>query len=251
MEPTLPISTAAAAFGGAIGYGTWHPRCRWFAPVIYRGHATDPPRAALTFDDGPHPASTPALLEILARHDAAAAFFVIGRHARRHPDLLRRIDAAGHLIASHSFTHAYHGMCRGYRYWRQELARTDEAIADAIGRRPALFRPPMGLKQPLFARALRHHGQVPVTWTRRARDGWPISTQRILKRLIEPTRAGDILTLHDGDDGHGHRPPTRSLEAAPPLIEGLQNRGLQLARLDTLIDQPAYMPQHGKLATDG
>lgn len=231
---------AGAAAAGGFCYACFHPRAQLFARTCYRGPRDDPPRIALSFDDGPHPEATPAILDALATHDVKAAFFVIGRNAAQHPALLRRIDAEGHLIGNHSFDHAYHGMCRFVRYWDDQLSRTDAVVADAIGRRPRLFRPPMGFKQPCIGRALRHRGGRMVTWTRRGLDGVPTDTAAILKRLIEPTRPGDILTLHDGLDPHSQRHLQATIDAIDPLAAGLLARGFTWQRLDTFIGEPAY-----------
>lgn len=244
MTDVWPLTMAGvgvAAFG-TLMYGAFYPSSRLLVPVIYRGSRDGPPRVALTFDDGPHPEATPAILDALDRMGAKAAFFVIGAHAQRHPDLLRRIDAAGHLIGNHTYDHAYHGMCRCYGYWSDQLKRTGQVIEDAIGKRPQLFRPPMGFKQLFVSCAAKNAGYSMVTWTRRGRDGWPCQTQQILNRLVEPARSGDILTLHDGTDGHNHRRDLQpTVDAIEPLVIGLRERGLELERLDRLIDVPGYV----------
>lgn len=236
----IVTGTAGVAAIAALSYGAFWPRSRWFAPVIWRGDRDGRPRVALTFDDGPHPDATPAILDVLAAHGAPAAFFVIGEHARRHPHLLRRLDAEGHLIGNHTDTHAYHGMWRGVSYWQRELRRTGDHVEQAIGKRPRLFRPPMGFKQGLMATAMRREGCVMVNWTRRGRDGWPTTADKIRRRLAMPARAGDILVLHDGDDLHLRRDPRPTIEAVGPLIEALHERGLELVRLDELIGEPGY-----------
>ncbi|MEX0746276.1 MAG: polysaccharide deacetylase family protein [Phycisphaeraceae bacterium] len=238
--PSL-LTGAAAAAAGAVLYGTLWPGSRLLAPVISHGSREAPARVALTFDDGPHPEATPAILDILERVGVKAAFFVIGSHAHRHPQLLRRIDAAGHLIGNHSYDHAYHGMFRAGRYWADQLHRTEGVIEDAIGKRPQLFRPPMGFKHPLLARAARQAGYALVTWTRRGRDGWPARTEQILRRLADPARGGDILTLHDGTDGESNRRSLQpTLDAVEPLILSLRERSLALERVDRLIGMPGY-----------
>ncbi len=241
---SLPTLAGAGVVGAAAltAYGTFWPRSRLFAPVIYRGDASDPPRVALTFDDGPHPQATAAILDALAVRQSSATFFVIGANVRRWPDLVRRAHEAGHVIASHSYDHAWSGMWRGQAYWEDQLQRTIDAVAGVIGRRPALFRPPMGFKQPRLAAAARRHHQHIVTWTRRALDGRPTSPDRIVARLASHARPGDILALHDGIEPHHPRRLGPAAAALPPLLHALSRRRLALTTLDRLTGCPAYLP---------
>ena len=231
---------AAAAAVGAVAHGVFWPRSRVLVPVRWRGSTEAPPRIAITFDDGPDPESTPAILDALEERRAVAAFFVIGRHVLDHPEVLRVLDERGHLIGNHSFSHAYGGMFRSSAYWQGELHRTGDAIAAAIGKRPRLFRPPMGLKNPPMARATRREGCDIITWTRRGRDGIPTTTPAILRRLVAPARAGDVLCLHDGCDPNLRRNPAPTVEAVRPLVDGLRARGLRIVRLDDLLGIPGY-----------
>jgi len=240
-----PITTAVvgAALAGTFSYGAFSPRSRLFAPVVYRGDAGGAARVALTFDDGPHPEATAALLDVLQEKQVKAAFFVIGENAERHPELLRKMDAQGHLVANHSFDHAYHGMFRFHGYWRNQLSRTDDVIAGAIGKRPVMFRPPMGFKQMFIGKTARRRGYTVVTWSRRAFDGVvSVTHERMTRRLVDPTRAGEILTMHDGGDAHtsGRRDMMRTVEAVGPVIDGLRGRGFELVRLDELIGVAPY-----------
>jgi peptidoglycan/xylan/chitin deacetylase (PgdA/CDA1 family) len=221
-------------------YGLIDPASRMWGPVISRGSANDA-RVALTFDDGPLPGTTDVILDTLAVLDARAAFFVIGTHVERWPDLVRRMHDEGHVVGNHTFNHSHMGLFGRDRYWRDEIRRTDDAIERIIGRRPALFRPPMGYKHWHVMNMAAETGHEVVTWTRRAKDVKPTEPSAILERLVAPSRAGDILVLHDGNDPclkPFDRAGTR--DAMRPLVEGLRRRGLAPARLDELIRRPAY-----------
>jgi len=194
----------------------------------------------LTFDDGPTPHHTPAILDALAALDVRAAFFVVGQNARRYPDLLRRIDAEGHIIGNHSFHHHHLGVMRGVRYWRDQLARTDEVIARETGKHPLYFRPPMGFKNPLLARTLRQGCHHLITWTRRGLDGLPTTEARIARRLGGKTRPGDIVALHDGIEPYGFRRDDATVRAIPTLIRAYRDRGISPVRLDQLIRLAPY-----------
>ena len=240
----LTTGLGLAGVAGLFSYGAFHPRSRLFAPVVYRGKTTDPPSVALTFDDGPDDRATPAILDELAARDVKATFFVIGRHVERCPDLIRRIDAEGHLIGNHSYDHSHYGMFRWRRYWCDQLLRTEQAIEQIIGRRTAFFRPPMGFKQHHIARAARDGRYALITWSRRAMDGRKTSERRIIERLTMNVRPGDILVMHDGVDPWMRRSPRMAVKAIGPLLETLGERGLGCCRLDELIETPGYrMPE--------
>jgi peptidoglycan/xylan/chitin deacetylase (PgdA/CDA1 family) len=239
--PVLATGLAgAAAFLLAGAYGAAHPASTMWGPVISRG-PSDLPRVALTFDDGPLSGTTDRVLDVLGESNVRAAFFVIGRHAQRWPELVRRIHDEGHLVGNHSFDHLHTGMFGRYRYWSAELKRADDVIEQIIGRRPAVFRPPMGLKHWHVTNAAADAGHSVVTWSRRARDVRATSAQVILDRLLKPARAGDVLLMHDGDDPC-RRPQDRGgvRDAVRPLVDGLRRRGLEPARLDDLLGIPAY-----------
>ncbi|HEX2973846.1 MAG TPA: polysaccharide deacetylase family protein [Tepidisphaeraceae bacterium] len=218
-------------------YGTFVPQSGLWCRNISRGSRSGT-KVALTFDDGPSPGGTDGVLDVLKREGIPAAFFVIGQNAAANPDLLRRIHSEGHLIGNHTYDHDHLSVFRGYRYWHDQLLRTDEVVQQITGVRPGLFRPPVGIKFIFTAAAAKRLNHPIVTWSRRALDGVDTSVDRILARLAQQTLPGDILTLHDGIDPHAPRKPDMTLEALPQLISRLRARGLQFVRLDELIGPP-------------
>jgi peptidoglycan-N-acetylglucosamine deacetylase len=241
LFPVLATGLAGvAAFLGAGAYGAISPRSTMWGPVVSRGPA-DRPRVALTFDDGPLPGITDCILDTLKTSNVRAAFFVIGRHARQWPDLVRRMHDEGHLVGNHSFDHHHTGLFGHYGYWHSQLRQTDDLIEQIIGRRPAVFRPPMGHQHWFLMNAAADSGHQVVTWSRRARDVRTTTSQLILNRLLAPARAGDIMLMHDGDDPC-LRPQDRCCvrDAVRPLIDGLRQRGLEPVRLDELLAIRAY-----------
>lgn len=243
MLPVFATALAgAAAFFAAGAYGAAHPASRMWGPVISRGD-TSSSNVALTFDDGPLPGTTDRILDDLRNAGIRAAFFVIGRHVREHPDLVRRIHAEGHLVGNHTFDHLHTGLFGRYRYWINELRRADDAIEETIGVRPAVFRPPMGIKHWHVMNAAADAGHSVVTWSRRARDVQPIPVETVLDRLLKPARGGDVMLMHDGNDPC-LRPQNRSAtrDAVRPLIDGLRARGLSPVRLDELLGIAPYQP---------
>jgi peptidoglycan/xylan/chitin deacetylase (PgdA/CDA1 family) len=226
-------------------YATFAPRAALWTPVIWRGDVGGTPRVAITFDDGPSPDTTPRVLDCLAEMRVQAAFFLIGANAARYPALVRRIDQEGHVIGNHTFDHHHLGLFRRTGYWRDQLRRTDDVIQGETGRRPRYVRPPMGFKTPFQGCAVHLGSQHLISWTRRALDGIPTTSEQILRRLGRHTRAGDILLLHDGAEPHRGRNPIATVRAIRPLIETLRGRGLNPVRLDEIITPCPYITPEG------
>jgi peptidoglycan/xylan/chitin deacetylase (PgdA/CDA1 family) len=248
MDPltlTLPAAATCAATALFVR-ATFSPRSNLWGPVIHQGNPARP-RFALTFDDGPTLNATDRILDTLGELNAKAAFFFIGQNVRRAPGLVRRAYDEGHLVANHSLDHSHFGIFGLRHYWEQQLRETDDAIAQIIGRRPALFRPPMGIRTGHCANASRRSGHTMIMWSRRAVDGLPTTTPRIVDRLVPATRPGDILLLHDGVEPNlPRRDPAPTVAAIKPLILALRERGLEPAPLDPIANVTAY--QTGELA---
>jgi peptidoglycan/xylan/chitin deacetylase (PgdA/CDA1 family) len=165
-----------------------------------------PGELALTFDDGPNPACTPRLLDILAQHGVHATFFLIGSFAQQQPDLVRQTLAAGHLIGNHSWSHPNLAVTAARRV-DEELSRTRDVLEQITGAPIRHFRPPYGARRPYVLRAARQLGMEPVTWNAMTTDWSEPSHERIAARLMGKIdqmerhgRAANIV-LHDG----GHR----------------------------------------------
>ena len=238
----LPAAAGLATVGTLTALSV-APRCGAWGKVLYRGPMTNPARIALTFDDGPTEGSTDRILDVLGEMNVSVAFFVVGVNARRWPRLVERMHAEGHLVGNHSLDHSHYGFLRGRWYWRRQIERTNEIIEQIIGRRPALFRPPMGVKTPSISGAARRAGHRTVTWTLRGMDGVPTTPQRILDRLLPHAGAGDVLVLHDGVEPNRRRDPSVTVDVMQPLLQGLRSRRLELARLDRLLGVEPYLDQ--------
>jgi peptidoglycan/xylan/chitin deacetylase (PgdA/CDA1 family) len=233
------IVTAGAGISAAAAAVMAPPRLAVWGRLYARGDRSVP-RVALTLDDGPTPGATDAALDILAQEQARATFFVVGRNIEQSPQIVRRMYAAGHQIASHSYDHSHFGFLRGRWYWRREIERTDAAIERLIGRRPAMFRPPMGVKSPFIASEVKRAGHAMVTWSVRGRDCLRTSPDEIVGRIAPRLRPGDIILLHDGVEPHSGRDPSVTIAALRPLLHELKRRGLEPVRLDELLALPAY-----------
>lgn len=156
-----------------------------------------PPQISLTFDDGPHPEHTPAVLEALDRWRLTATFFVVGREAERHPALMQRLVAAGHAVGNHTFTHSEPRTITAAR-WLDEIERTDRVLETWLGAHTPWVRPPKGeLTWSKFAGVWRQQRTVAL-WNVDPRDYRMTSPSDALAwaKTYSP-RHGDIVLLHD------------------------------------------------------
>jgi peptidoglycan-N-acetylglucosamine deacetylase len=181
---------------------------------------------AITFDDGPHPEGTPAILELLARAGAQATFFVVGEQVERRPALAREIVAGGHGIALHGYRHALQ-LRMSATAVKSDLDRGAAAIADATGANPGHHRPPYGVYSPAGLQAARKLGLQPLLWSRWGKDWRKFTTpQRIAARITPKLELGDVILLHDADfysSKYSHR---RTADALKIVLIELKARGL-------------------------
>jgi peptidoglycan/xylan/chitin deacetylase (PgdA/CDA1 family) len=194
-----PVWFAAGGVCAAAGISTWGatvPSSQLFGRTVrYTGDAAS---MALTFDDGPNPVATPQLLDLLARQEAKATFFLIGRHVRTVPELAKEIAAQGHAIGNHTESHPSLALLSGTRI-SEELDRCDEAIRQSVGVTPRWMRPPYGFRSPWLSGIVTRRGNAGVAmWSAAARDWKPQPAEPVIERLRH-ARGGDIVLLHDGD----------------------------------------------------
>lgn len=188
-------------------------------------------QVALTFDDGPDPAVTPAVLDLLDRHGARASFFCIGRRAAAHPALVREIVRRGHSVENHSDRHPNAFACLPPGALAGEVERAQARLADIAGQAPRFFRPPMGLRSPFLDPVLARLGLCHVSWTRRGYDAVSSEAPLVLRRLLRGLAAGDVLLLHDGGAARAQGGRAVVLEVLPPLLERLAAEGFAAVTL--------------------
>jgi len=181
---------------------------------------------ALTFDDGPHPEGTPAVLEILAAEGASAAFFLVGEQVARRPGLAAEIASAGHVVALHGYRHVLQLRLSSAAV-RADLERGAAAIEDATGITPAWHRPPYGIYSAAGLAAARDAALKPLLWSRWGKDWRRLTTPaRIAARATEGVSSGDVILLHDADFYSSHGSHRRTARALPTVLSELRRRGL-------------------------
>lgn len=220
------LAALVGAAGAACAWSAYRPNHPAFGRVRWRGPANRS-AVAITFDDGPGP-STAAVLDALAARGARATFFVLGRQARRHPDLVRRIVAEGHQLASHGDDHGIL-IFRGLRHVRDQLRRTEEAVAEAAGdgTLSRWFRAPHGFRGPLTGLAAARAGYRMAGWTRGVWDSAEPGAEVIAARAAEALRPGTVLLLHDADGWDPDRRRDQTAAALPLILDELARRGLE------------------------
>src|SRR5262245_14630687 len=214
------VAAALVANHAAITAAGLLPRCRLLGPNLTRVAAMGD-AVALTFDDGPDPDVTPAVLERLAAHGATATFFFVGERAARFPDAAAAVAARGHGVGNHSHRHPHAFALYGPKAVAREVRSAQEAIERATGRRPRLFRAPVGMRGPFLEPCLAREGLSLVSWRRRGFDAVSGDAAAVAARLLRDVTPGDIVLLHDGGSARaaGGRPVV--LEALPRLLDGL------------------------------
>jgi peptidoglycan/xylan/chitin deacetylase (PgdA/CDA1 family) len=201
-------------------YPTLRRNCDWHGEVLTR-MKTSAREVWLTIDDGPDAHDTPLFLDLLARHDAKATFFAIGRKAEQNRALCRRICAEGHEIGNHTFSHPAAFWWTLPRPWvRREIRLGQEAILAATGRLPKWFRSPVGMNTPGVHPTGAAHGLRVVGWSADGCDGGcPAAPTHIAARIMSRVKPGSIILLHESG-GHKHRALTLR-----HLLEALRDEG--------------------------
>lgn len=181
-----------------VVYATLNPSSQWLGPVVTRFRSSS--RSVwLTFDDGPDPADTPRILDILEQHGALATFFVKGTSVEKYPEIAREIIARGHTLANHSATHPSAVFwCLLPKQIASEIDRCNDAIEKATGSRPSLFRAPVGMKN-LFVHPLLAERQMRlIGWSARGYDGVRTKPEAAARRILRRVEPGTIILAHEG-----------------------------------------------------
>ena len=208
-----------------VAWSAFTPNARLFGRVIGTGFSPSP-KVAITFDDGPSPEHTPAVLDALRTAGARSTFFVLGRHVRAHPELARRIVAEGHELASHGDDHSLLTFA-GPAAIAHQFRAADEAVSEAVGTSVAhLFRTPHGYRGPFVAPVARRLGYRLVGWTGAIFDTARPGVDVIVDRCAGVLSPGAIVLLHDGDGSGQGGDRTQTVEALPRVLETARERGL-------------------------
>jgi peptidoglycan/xylan/chitin deacetylase (PgdA/CDA1 family) len=224
---TTSLLTAATAAAAALTHAALSPQSQLFGKLLIANH--NPNEIALTYDDGPNDIVTERLLEVLARHQTRATFFLIGRYVQQRPSIARAIAAAGHLIGNHTMTHPWLAW-QSPACIREELTRCNAAIEDSLGIPVRYFRAPHGARRPAVLRIAHELGLTPVQWNILPGDWRPIGAQAIADRTLRgilrnqrQNRSSNIV-LHDGGQAGLGQPRLPSVEATALILQHYRNQ---------------------------
>jgi peptidoglycan/xylan/chitin deacetylase (PgdA/CDA1 family) len=213
-------------------YGSIVLSAGFFVPAKCKSNSTNN-QIAITFDDGPLPHLTSSILEILKQHNVSATFFCIGNRVERHPEILKEVYAHGHAVGNHTFFHGKYFDLLPARKMSEELEQTDEAIMKTIGVKPRFFRPPYGVTNPNLAKAIKRGGYVTMGWSVRSFDTITPDTEKLYSRVVKQLKGGDIILFHDYCES--------TIAILPRLLDHINKIGLKVVRLDTLLNEKAYV----------
>ena len=231
---TGAVATAAAV---TAGYQSMAPTGQWYGRT-FTGLPRGTRQLALTYDDGPNDPHTLRLLEVLARHEVTATFFLIGRYVQQRPDIAREIIQAGHVVGNHTFSHPLL-IFKSAREVRRELSECSAGLRDAIGRTTTLFRPPFGGRRPAVLRIARELGLEPIMWNVTGYD-WSAPPASVIERkIVGQIRGGNVILLHDG--GHKQMGADRSqtVLASDRLISRYKSEGYEFVTIPQMMAKSA------------
>jgi peptidoglycan/xylan/chitin deacetylase (PgdA/CDA1 family) len=226
---------AAHFVPSVVSLGQWAPiralpggLCRWRGP--------DQQRVALTFDDGPHPQTTPLVLDRLDQLGVQATFFCLGVMAVRYPDVVAEVRRRGHQVETHGYRHDHH-FVRTPRWVRDDLTAAIDALSQS-GPRPRWFRPPYGQTPGWTMIEAHRQGLGLVLWSAWGREWAESDAGHVARRVIASLEPGAIVLLHDSEDTSPPGSCQRAIDALGPIVEELHRREWDAITLDRLVAGP-------------
>jgi peptidoglycan-N-acetylglucosamine deacetylase len=212
-------------------YGSACLQSNFFVPAYCYTSSTEK-QIALSFDDGPNHEFTPQVLSMLAQYNALATFFVIGKNIPGNENILKQIDAAGHSIGNHSYTHSYFFDFKSAQGFKEELIQTTESVLSVIGKRMTLFRPPYGVITPKLAKVIKLLGYHVIGWSIRSFDTTTDSAHIIAQRVHSQIKSGAIILFHDTSD--------KTLQALKQTLDFAKHNGYKVISIEQLLKINAY-----------
>ena len=186
----------------------------------------------LTFDDGPNNEHTPEVLNLLKEYNATATFFIIGKNIEGNESIVKSIDAAGHTLGNHSFSHSFFIDFKSKKAFVDEVNSTSKLVDSIIGKKMKLFRPPYGVTTPNLARAAKELNLQVIGWNVRSLDTTNDSQEVILNRIKQKLKPGSIVLLHDTS--------SKSVNVLRHLLQHCAASGIKIVNVENALNIKAY-----------
>ena len=235
------ISTGVAALAGTAAYQAMAPWAQGFGRTFVSG-APGSKQIAFTYDDGPNDPHTLRLMDVLARHNVRAMFFLIGQYVRQRPDIVCDLVKAGHVVGNHTFTHP-HLLVSSAVETRNQLAECQSAVQEVTGESPRLFRPPFGGRRPATLRIVRSLDMVPVMWNVTSWDWKTPGVEQIVQTCVRQIRGGDLILMHDGSHIAMGADRSQTVIATERLIERYKPEGFEFVTVPEMMERVAVSSQ--------
>lgn len=233
MRLGLSLAVLGIAAGIGLTLSAVLPGSELFGAVYSEGKTTQKV-VALTFDDGPYPPYTNQILDILQENQIQATFFLIGRNAEKHPDLVRRISMEGHQIGNHTYNHV-DLLKANYNTVVEEVDKTGRVIAAITGKTPQAVRPPHGFRDPAVLKVMAERGLKVVEWSVMSKDWTNPGTDVIVKRTLAKVQNGSVILLHDGDGIAQSASRAQTVEATRRIIRELRLQGYKFVTVNEIL----------------
>jgi peptidoglycan/xylan/chitin deacetylase (PgdA/CDA1 family) len=232
------VSTAGiVAVSCAAGYQSMAPTAQWYGRT-FTGLKPGTKQIALTYDDGPNDPHTLRLLEVLAKHNVKATFFLLGRFTKQRPDIARELTRAGHVVGNHTFSHPNLIFASALQT-KLQLLDCQQALSDAVGEHSPLFRPPFGGRRPSTLRTVRALGLEPVMWNVTGGDWKGKPAEYVEHRVRQRVRGGDVILLHDGGHAAFGADRSQTVIATDRLIAWYKSEGYEFVTVPEMMQKQA------------
>jgi peptidoglycan-N-acetylglucosamine deacetylase len=246
--PTSFIFGAGLAAAVGAGYQCMAPRGQWYGRTFI-GLQPESRQLALTYDDGPNDPHTLRLLDVLAKHNVKATFFLIGRFVKQRPDIARELISAGHVVGNHTFSHP-NLIFATAEQTRTELTACKQALNDAVGEHSRLFRPPFGGRRPSTLRIARTLGLEPVMWSVTGWDWKGKPADYVESKVRQQVRGGDVILLHDSSHAAFGADRSQTVIATDHLIARYRSEGFEFVTIPQMMENKAVGSQLSALSKD-
>lgn len=229
--PVYVYLLTAFVYSLFLFYGSYYVGSNFFMKVLCSAH-TDDMQIAISFDDGPAPAHTAEILEILRSNKVPATFFCIGKNIAGNEALLQQIKADGHIIGNHSYSHHFWFDMFSTKKMMADTKQMSEAVNRTIGLQPLLFRPPYGVTTPNMRKVMDKTGYTAIGWNIRSLDTVIKEEEKLLEKITSKLRPGAIVLLHDTS--------TATLAILPRFIAAARSKGYVFVSIDKLLNVQPY-----------